>query len=343
MGRTIRWRWAAAPLAALLLVTAACGDDDKKDDAAGTTSTSLKVPDGIVVGAGINDPGDANVAVLEFLPEKITVAVGTDVTWEWNGTEPHSVTFVPEGEAPPDVEKDPTAGDPVPPTGPIDGTALVSSGLLPAGPTPAEPVTSSFAKAGTYSYLCLIHPTMTGEVEVVDAGATADTPTDVAKRRAAETDEYLAEGRAAKADLIKAEPSKEANADGSSTWTVEMGTTTEHTDVLAFAPTPVGVKAGDTVTFVNNSKAPHTATFFGTDAPKDIQSPFDPRVLAPAPGPSPQALDATGYFNSGWLPTEPKPLSDRSFSFTVPTAGTYSYVCVLHAPSGMTGSISATT
>jgi plastocyanin len=106
------------------------------------------------------------------------------------------------------------------------------------------------------------------------------------------------------------------------------------------------VKAGDTVTFVNNSLAPHTASFFGPGSP-EIQSPFDPAAVAPAPGPSPQALAAAGFFNTGLLPPNAPPgsgppIEARSFSFTVPTAGTYSYVCIFHAPSEMVGTINAT-
>ena len=48
----------------------------------------------------------------------------------------------------------------------------------------------------------------------------------------------------------------ETNRDRSTTWKVEMGTTTAHTDILAFAPVPAAVKKGAKVTFVNNSMAP---------------------------------------------------------------------------------------
>jgi plastocyanin len=124
-----------------------------------------------------------------------------------------------------------------------------------------------------------------------------------------------------------------------------MGTSTAHADILAFKPVPVGVKAGDQVTFVNDSGAPHTATFFGQQPP--IASPLDPRVGQPLPGPSPQMLDATKLFNTGLLPPNAPPgagppLPARSFTFVVPKAGSYSYVCLLHAPSQMTGAITAT-
>ena len=336
------------PVAALALVAAGCGDDDDSDGASDDTTTTVAVPDGIVIGAGISDPDDATIAVLEFLPEEVTVEAGTAVTWEWNGSEPHSVTFVPEGQEAPDVEADPTAADPIPATGPIDGTTLVSSGLQPLGPTAATPFEGTFDTAGTYGYICIIHPLMTGTVNVVEAGGDADTPADVADARQAATDEYLEEGRTAKDDYVSADPVKTTKDDGSTEWTIQMGVTTEHVDVLAFAPTPAGVKAGDTVTFVNESSAPHTASFFGEGA-EIVQSPFDPRATAPAPGPSPQALAAAGYFNTGLLPpnaappgSDPPPLAARTFSFTVPEAGTYAYVCIFHTPSQMVGQVVAT-
>jgi hypothetical protein len=83
----------------------------------------------------------------------------------------------------------------------------------------------------------------------------------------------------------------------------------------------------------------------GTGA-EPIQNPTDPRVSAPAPGPSPQTLAKAGFFNTGLVPPNAPPgaappEAARSFTFTVPSAGTYSYVCLLHAPSSMTGSIVA--
>jgi plastocyanin len=188
---------------------------------------------------------------------------------------------------------------------------------------------------------------MTGTVKVVDKGGDVDTPEDVATARAADQDEYLAEGQAAKKALVDEEPIKTANDDGSSTWTVHMGTTTEHTDILAFAPVPLDAKAGDTVTFLNDSGAPHTASFFGEGA-EPINDPTDPRVDPPAPGPSPQELTGTGFYNTGLLPPnagppgQAPPEAVRSFSFTIPEAGDYGYVCLLHAPSQMVGTIKVT-
>ena len=340
----------AIPLTAVLLVATGCGDDDDDDattttEASDTTDTTEAASDGIVVNAGVNDPEDATIAVLEFLPEAISVEAGTSVTWEWTGTEPHSVTFLEPGQELPPPGSDESLFEPTPPTGPIDGTTFVNSGLQPLGAAPV-PLELDFETPGTYPYFCVIHPLMTGEVEVVEAGGEADTAADVTARGTEEADRWLEEGRATKAALVEAEPGQVANPDGSTTWTVEMGATTEHVDVLAFVPTPAEVQAGDTVTFINNSGAPHTATFFGEGA-EVIQSPLDPRAGAPAPGPSPQALSSSGLFNTGLLPPnsppgEGPPEAARSYSFTVPEPGTYSYVCLFHAPSEMVGQITAT-
>ena len=280
--------------------------------------------------------------MLQFLPAEVTVAVGAPVEWVWSGTEPHSITFLAPGASLPDPGSDQTlfapAGGHV-----VDGTALVNSGLLPLGPAAPAPYDLTFSTAGDHTYHCVIHPQMVGVVHVVAAGQTTDTADAVFAKRSSDAAKYLAEGRAAKAKLTSAAPKQEKNSDGSTTWTVAMGTSTAHTDVLAFAPTPAKAKAGDTVTFVNSSAAPHTASFFGSGS-QPITNPLDPRTDAPAPGPSPQTLASSGFFNTGLLPPDVPPgrgapLSARSFSFKVPTAGTYGYVCILHASSGMTGSI----
>jgi plastocyanin len=338
-------RLCAVPLLITVLVAAGCGDDKDDDKASDTTATTVAAPKDIEIGAGANDPKDPNVAILAFMPAKVTVAVDTPVVWTWAGSEPHSVTFLTPGTTLPDPGSDPSLFAPTPPTGAYDGTTFVNSGLLPLSADAPPPFEMSFSKAGSYPYHCVIHPGMNGTVEVTD-GATVDSPADVAKARAADLTEYLAEGRAAKADLVEAAPTKSTNDDGSTNWTVKMGATTEHTDILAFAPTPAGVKAGDTVTFLNDSGAPHTASFFGEGA-EPINDPTDPRVDPPAPGPSPQELLATGFFNTGLLPPNAPPGSGppeavRSYVYKVPTAGTYSYVCLLHAPSQMIGEIDVT-
>jgi plastocyanin len=296
---------------------------------------------GVSIVAGVNDPDDPNIAVLEYLPAKVKVAVGANVTWQIAGPEPHSVTFVPDGSPAPSADTDPSLFGPTPPTGPYDGTTTINSGVLPQGESQqVSTFTASFAKTGTYTYYCVIHPNMVGTLQVVDKGA--DTQQQITKAGNQQKAKYLKEGEAAKKKLTSATPAKKKNSDGSTTYSVEMGASTAHTDVLAFSPTPRNVKAGDHVTFVNNSAAPHTASFGGSLVPT---IPVLPDVQHAVPGPSPQSLSQGVYLNTGWLPPKTKqgpPLSARSYTYDVPAAGKYTYVCVLHLPSGMAAEIDAT-
>jgi plastocyanin len=299
------------------------------------------VPGEVSLVAGLNDPKDPNIAVLEFLPEKVKVAKGTTVTWDIAGPEPHSVTFVPPGtDVPPSADKTPALFGPTPATGPYDGTTLVNSGVLPVGETSqVQKFSMSFGKTGTYTYYCVLHPNMVGSVTVTDD--TQDSQQKITKTGNQEKAKYLKEGEAAKAKLLKQKPKATKGANGSTDYSVNMGTSTPHTDVLAFAPTPQNVKAGDQVTFVNNSAAPHTASFGGSLVPTN---PLAPDVMQAVPGASPQTLAANTYFNTGWLPPKTKqgpPLSARSYTYTVPAAGKWTYACVLHLPSGMAGEIDA--
>jgi len=307
------------------------------------TPRAIGAPGEVTLTAGVNDPKDPNIAVLEYLPGSIKVAKGTTVTWKFAGPEPHSVTFVPRGtKTPPSTETDPSLMFPTPPTGAYDGTTLVNSGVLPLGAaTKVEKFSMSFAKTGTYTYYCVLHPGMVGKIQVTDD--TQDSQSSITKRGKQQQKKYLAEGEAAKKKLVKAAPKKTKNADGSTTYTVEMGASTKHTDVLAFSPTPRKVKAGDHVTFVNNSHAPHTASFGGPALVPAI--PTADNVVNPVPGASPQTLVPDTYLNSGWVPPKTKggpPLAARSFTFDVPDAGKFEYACVLHLGSGMAGEIDAT-
>jgi hypothetical protein len=76
-------------------------------------------------------------------------------------------------------------------------------------------------------------------------------------------------------------------------------------------------------------------------------NPADPNAAKAVPGASPQPLNDSDYINTGILPPNAPPGAGppeaaRSFTFSVPKAGSYSYVCIFHAPSGMGGVIQAT-
>jgi plastocyanin len=333
----------AATAAALLVFGAACGSDDDNGGSQAKVGGSVE-GEAITIRAGVSDPTHNQIAVLQYMPAKATVSVGQKVRWTWEETkEPHSVTFFPAGQSAPDPSKADQFFAPTPPTGPYDGTALVNSGLLPLGPQAVPPFEMTFSKAGSYNYVCVIHPQMVGTITVAD-GSAGETASAVTTRGDQEKGQWLAEGNEAYNKLMAAPPASTKNKDGTTTWKVEMGVTTAHTDILAFAPVPANVKRGDKVTFVNNTMAPHTASFFNSNPP--IMDPTDPKAATPAPGPSPQRLNTTDLFNTGVLPPNAPPGSGppeaaRSFTFSVPAAGAYQYICIFHAPSGMGGEIKA--
>jgi plastocyanin len=87
--------------------------------------------------------------LLSFEPQKLTVRVGTTVTWRVSDAIDHTVTagtFTLGG----------------------DGlrTAQQPDGTIDLPLTKARPVTYTFTKQGVYRYYCSIHKGMTGEVDV---------------------------------------------------------------------------------------------------------------------------------------------------------------------------------
>jgi plastocyanin len=85
--------------------------------------------------------GSAAVTIqnFSFSPQVITVKVGTTITWTDKDSTAHTVTSV---------------------SGP---TSFNSGSLTPSGGT----FQFKFSQAGTYSYHCMIHPSMTATVIVV--------------------------------------------------------------------------------------------------------------------------------------------------------------------------------
>jgi len=92
---------------------------------------------------------DASVAIegFAFSPQSVTVNVGDTVTWTNGDAAPHTAT----------------AGD-----GSFD-TGTISQG---------QSGSATFDTAGTFAYICEIHPTMTGTVEVQGAAPTDPPATD---------------------------------------------------------------------------------------------------------------------------------------------------------------------
>ena len=132
-------------IAAFSLIAAGCGDDDEStssDTGAATTtetSTETTTDQATSGGGGTTAPRAEKVEIVDFSfnPDPVTIAVGGKITWLNQDSAPHTAT----------AEDD-----------------SFDTGTLDQGKLKSE----TFKEAGTYTYICSIHPTMHGTVEVVE-------------------------------------------------------------------------------------------------------------------------------------------------------------------------------
>lgn len=129
----LRLRSLARPAAVALLVLAtACGGGG--DDTDGGTSSAVGGEDPTTTAAGAAGATRVRVAGLAFKPAEVTVPVGGTVTWEFDdGSVAHNVVF--EDGPKSDIE--------------TEGT-----------------FEHTFDTAGSFPYVCTLHPTMKGTVTV---------------------------------------------------------------------------------------------------------------------------------------------------------------------------------
>src|SRR5918992_2593004 len=143
-------RWLALLLActALALVAAGCGDDDDDDGGGGGAATTEQPAgggddgggggEGSGSGNGGGGGGGAGTEVSEegiaFEPAEVSVGVGDTVTWTNNDSVDHDVT-----------------------------ADTFSSGE-PGGMAPGDTFEHTFEEAGTFDYVCSVHPGMEGTV-----------------------------------------------------------------------------------------------------------------------------------------------------------------------------------
>ncbi len=141
---------------------------DKELGDAKTQAAGIAVPAAVPTANGATVTaswGDKVVAVNRFTPETVSIKVGQTVSWtDGSPYMPHTISFNPPFKSP----DEPNA---FLPTGAKSGSrfagGVAHSGVL--GPKPFFPVNGfslTFTKAGTYPYLCLLHPGMAGTVQV---------------------------------------------------------------------------------------------------------------------------------------------------------------------------------
>jgi plastocyanin len=290
------------------------------------------------VRAGDGEPG---YAVNMFLPEDVYLRSGDTVTWDFVWDEPHSVTF---GEI---------AGDPSGPSHPgvavveHDGTEFVNSGLIFGSKAEPSSFSVKFTAEGTFEYYCFIHPLMTGTVHVQGPGiGEQDTQVAVDARGAATYTSAINALKSAAA-ATAAKPVAITGSGATKKYSVQVSSLTDvpQGDVMQFFPASLNIGPTDTVEFVSNVHTPHDVAFL-------------PPGLDPS-GPPPPGLedfdpfeDSVNY-SPGARVDNTKPVispviglefpAGTTASFTFAGAGTYDYVCILHASQGMVGRINVTT
>jgi plastocyanin len=132
-----------------------------------------------------------------------------------------------------------------------------------------------------------------------------------------------------------------ASAAPPATWTVQVGSQSSDKALqgMRFLPGDVTVNAGDTVRWVARSAEIHTVTFLPGGAPQATLPEFNPADMTQITRQGGSVYDPAQGFNSGLMTTvrtggDSGPLPPvphvHSYSLTFPTAGTYTYYCLVH-------------
>jgi plastocyanin len=132
-------RWLAMLLAclALGLVVAACGDDDDGGGGGGNGAATTEEPAGGGEDGGGGGGGtEVSMEGIAFEPAEVTVSAGDTVTWTNNDSVAHDVT--------------------------ADSFSSGEAGGMAGGDT----FEHTFEEAGTFDYVCTVHPGMEGTVVV---------------------------------------------------------------------------------------------------------------------------------------------------------------------------------
>jgi plastocyanin len=207
-----------------------------------------------------------------FSPATVTIAVGGTVTWTNQDSVPHTATATDDS---------------------------FDSAILRKGNTYSR----TFTAPGTYTYLCTLHPEMTGTVVV--ATPEDPTPAVVTGSSASHTTHSATTGAAGTSSGSAAAGSTTARSgSGSSAGGVPQSVPGSATVSMAnnqFQPADVSVGAGGIVTWTNTDTVPHTVT-------ADDGS-FDSDILMPG----------------------------NSFSYQFDQPGAVAYRCILHP--GMAGTV----
>jgi plastocyanin len=274
---------------------------------------------------------------LAFLPDELWIHAGDSITWTVTAAEPHTVTFLTDGQIRPPFN----VGCPGFSAGSatFDGTSCITTGILNKG----EKLTVVFPVTGNFKLVCLIHEDMTGIVHVLAPSQPLPHDQEFYDRLAqTESGALLADPDAAKP---KHQHSHNAVAVGGGE-IIATGAGSETLSVMRFNDPVITVHAGDTVEWTNeDSVTTHTVTF-GTE-PQNPVSPSSNVTVDPDGARHGVLNSASDSVHSGFLQAAPQ---DRvglaqalpgvtRFRVTFSKPGIYPYICALHDGLGMKGKV----
>lgn len=265
---------------------------------------------------------DQRMDIMHFLPGTITIDAGDTIIWTVKSGEIHTVTFLAKGQQYPGFNPN---GDPLQlfPQGgsSYDGVSYYNSGILTTLPAASgfgfalQHYKLSFPITGDFTYYCLVHPGMIGEVIVHPTGTPYPHTQDWYNRQnGIERDTFFAQGQAL---ANQAEHTTNNHL-------VYVGVGTMDVDYMRFIHQTVTIKVGQSVSFTNQSMGPHTVTF----------GPEEANIFAPYGDPT--HYDGSYPLNSGLL------FGPAPFTVTFVKRGVYQYHCALHDYLGMLATVIVT-
>lgn len=293
-------------------------------------------------------PEDRVAAFTQFFPAVMRVHAGDSIRFVHDGTKaPHTVTLgvasdrsdqplwdpTPDGFSTSNVVVEgtcitPEESDPSWTTCPSDavysfddlpayaGDGFWNSGLVLPG-NEVEVGIDLGTAPGSYPFLCLIHPAMSGLLEVVADDADADSPAEIEEQGRSAQQRMLAAG-------VPEVPAPEPIGLGKAT--VAAGTVIGPIQVDEFTPAEIEIEAGDTVTW--QFSYVHSVTFARTEL-----DPTGGDWNFPAGAPSGSLFGDEGAHSGFILETS----TDPTFTLRFETPGVFEYSCLLHP--GMRGTV----
>ena len=267
------------------------------------------------------------IQTMAYGPKKVWINTGDTVHWVSNSMEPHTVSFVDAKH--PAVEFDLTTTYMTAQTSKHTISKpgqFRSSGIMAPAPdavfaNAVKTYDLKFLKPGRYRYLCYLHGKAMSAVVVVRKAGTPypHTQADYNAMATKASNADIEHGLNLWADALGAADSHH----------VFVGAADMRVQVNRFIPGSIVVKVGESVTFDmarNAFPVPHTITFGPPPA-----NPFAP--IGDPTNYQGAALSSGVILPPGFGP----PPSAFTVKFT--KAGTYSFVCLLHAGMGMIGQV----